>query len=653
MTMHFQIASLAIHLIITLLWLVPKKIKNYETRFFGVVLIAQTFEVVSGILFSIFNLQFFEIRNTTIQLLAKFNNACIIVSLFFIYMYIYSKLVNEKRHKFLLFPLAAIPLFEILIILIVDIKVTPGEDLAGMGFGALFLFGLALLNVLLIDSLLIIYRKKFSAWLTFVVIMVSITILIGIASQYYTNLNSPLQLSSIISVAICFVALENPLNKIDIVYDCFKSSYIIPCMNRYFLNDIHGFGVYLAMETDFIDTNADEELYKMRKYIINELSTVPELEVFTTSERDLFVLCDNASLFNDFKDDLEEVIVEAKKELVTTYNIKTALIYIPDLLITDKAETLFRHVSIEKVDAMDSYAEHISLFIDKEKIEVIENEEKVRETIVNALNDDRIEVFYQPVYSSKEKKFTSAEALARIKKEDGSILLPKYFIKVAENTGLIMQIGDRVFEKVCIMLTDPVTSDLELDSIDINLSLIQCENLNLADNFIKIAEKYQINPSIINLEITEAKFVTVYENLSKNLEKLRNYGFRISLDDFGTGESNLNYLIKMDISGIKIDRHIIWDYFESNKIRNTINYIIDLCHKLNLTVTATGVEKIAHLEEMGKRGVDFIQGYYFFKPMPLSEYLQFLRPNAFEMDDTKKKMLKNSLQKRTIKRLDS
>lgn len=651
MIMHLQIAAIALHLLTVALWFIPRKTKSYDSRFFGFVLISSTAAIITGILYSIFSYGLVEIRPTTIQLVARLNYIALIVLMYLFFMYILCKVISEKKHKALIFPATTVPLVEMFALLIVDIRIDPGTINAASGYCAIVVYVFALLNVLGIVAILILYREKFSKWFRFITIVAIVEIVIAIAAQYITGIDGILEIGIVNAVALVFLTLENPINKIDVTYDCFKATYIIPCIERYYTNRINGFATYIAMQCDFTNNEAEENLAELRKRFIAELKTVPELEVFLTVDRNIFIVCDAPELFDDFREDLNEVVVEIKSTLALSNNIKTAFIHAPNILTASRADALYRHFTIAAADAIASFKNHSESLIDENAITSVEQEERTRDTIVDALNEDRIEVFYQPIYSSKEERFTSAEALARIRMPDGTILLPKYFIKAAENTGLIMDVGYKVFEKVCIMLTDPATGDLELDSIDINLSLVQCENLELAPTFIKIAKTYEINPEIIHFDITESNYASVYKNLSKNITKLSKFGFKFCLDDFGTGESNLNSLLNIPVSSVKIDRHMIWDYFESSKVRTTIQHLVKLCHSLDIKVSATGIEKISQLDEMAVQNIDYIQGYYFFKPMPLNEYLQFLKPNAFEMDDTKKKMLKSSLNNRTIKRL--
>lgn len=649
MKLEFQIAAFALHLITSLLWIIPKKMKNYETRFFGYYLFFIALAIISNTLYSIFSLQLIIANTSVVKLMAKLSYGFSLCAMYILFMYILSKTISENRHKSFVFPLASIALFETIVLLILDMNIALETNVAATGYCSIVAYLLCIINVLACAALLFLKRKYLSKWFIFINIVSLSVLLIGVVVEYITEINGVLPLCLANSASLLFLANENPYNKIDNNYDIFKSNYIVSCIDRYYSNKIKGFATYIGIQSEFNSEEAEQDLTKLRKHLISELKTVPELELFISAERDILVLCDKPELFEDFVLDINEVITEAKQALPTRANIKTALVYAQNILVANDGKSLFRHLSSEKSYALSTYKRHSEYYLDEQVIGNSENEEKTKEMIIDAINDDRIEVFYQPIYSSKEKKFTSAEALARIKSKSGKIIMPKVFIQIAENTGLISQIGEKVFEKVCIMLTNPQTGNLEINSIDINLSSVECENPNLANNFITIAKKYKVNPEIINFEVTESNFVGIYDNLSKNLDKMRNFGFNISLDDFGTGQTNLNYLVKVPISKVKIDRHMIWEYFDNTKVKTTVKQLIKLAHDLSLEVVATGVERIAELNEISLNGVDYIQGYYFFKPMPLEEYITFLRPTAFEMDETKKKILKSSFSNRIIK----
>jgi EAL domain-containing protein (putative c-di-GMP-specific phosphodiesterase class I) len=247
------------------------------------------------------------------------------------------------------------------------------------------------------------------------------------------------------------------------------------------------------------------------------------------------------------------------------------------------------------------------------------------DTINYALKEDRVEVFYQPIYSTRKGIFTSAEALVRIKGVDGSIIPPGMFIPVAEETGLIAKLGERVFEKTCRFLTENNLEELGVEYIEVNLSVVQCENKNLAKIYMGIMDKYNIHPSFINLEITETASIAMRKILLDNMETLIDYGVSFSLDDFGNGESNLNYIVDFPVEIVKFDKDMTQAYFNNDKAKHVLRAATDMIHGLKLKVVAEGVETEDQLRTLERLGIDYIQGYYFSKPVDSKQYLDFIK----------------------------
>ena len=179
------------------------------------------------------------------------------------------------------------------------------------------------------------------------------------------------------------------------------------------------------------------------------------------------------------------------------------------------------------------------------------------------MEKDWVEVYYQPIYSTRERCFTSAEALVRIRDEKGEIVPPGIFIEVAEQNGLILRLGEMVFEKVCRCVKEHDIEQYGLHYIEINLSVVQCSYEQLAEDYIKIMEKYNIPSEFINLEITESASMEAKRILLNNMRSLMDYGVRFSLDDFGTGQSNLNYIVDMPVDIVKFDKDMTNAYFEN------------------------------------------------------------------------------------------
>jgi len=267
------------------------------------------------------------------------------------------------------------------------------------------------------------------------------------------------------------------------------------------------------------------------------------------------------------------------------------------------------------------------LFLDYNIVENIRRKENVRDMILKAIEEDRIEVFFQPIFAGSSQTFASAEALVRIRKEDGSIIPPGVFIEAAEEYGLIGQIGEIVFDKTCKFIKEMKIEDYGVKYVEVNLSVLQCERWDLPETYLGIMKRYDLNPSVINLEITETASIRTKKIMLENMKKLIEHGVTFSLDDFGNGQSNLNYVIDMPFDIVKLDMAMTRQYFSNPKAKKVVEAATNMVHEMGLKMVAEGVETGAQLKEMLNLGVDYIQGYYFAKPMCMAEYLDFLKDN--------------------------
>ena len=270
------------------------------------------------------------------------------------------------------------------------------------------------------------------------------------------------------------------------------------------------------------------------------------------------------------------------------------------------------------------------VFADEELVEKLREQNSTKELINEALQDDRVEVFYQPIYSVVEKRFTAAEALVRIRDKEGKIVPPGKFITVAEENGQIIPLGIRVFDKVCRLLSKKEVQKFGLKHMEVNVSAAQFDHENPAKFIIEHLDKYQLNPDLINVEITETAASENQKIMLDNMNKLIENGVTFSLDDFGTGRSNIDYFVNLPVNIVKFDYSFTRGFFENEKIKPVLVGMVGIIHKMNMRVVVEGIETKEQLEVMIGMGVDFIQGYYFSKPIPESDFVEFLIQNNKE-----------------------
>ncbi|MCR5650371.1 MAG: EAL domain-containing protein [Lachnospiraceae bacterium] len=311
--------------------------------------------------------------------------------------------------------------------------------------------------------------------------------------------------------------------------------------------------------------------------------------------------------------------IKAQADGVTDIPVEAKFIYFPDSRMLSGTDEVF--------DFIHSYEDSNEsiLTCDTALVEKMRHRSGIYNLIENALRDDRVEVYYQPIYNVKERRFTSAEALVRIKNEDGTKVSPGEFIPVAEENGQIIPLGIRVFKKVCEFLATGELQKLGIENIETNVSVAQFDHENPAGFVKDHIETYNIDPECINLEITETADNELKYLLLLNMERLIRMGVTFSLDDFGTGRSNLDYFVSMPARNIKFDLSFTQGYFTNDKVRHMMKGMVNIAHDLNMKIVSEGVESKEQYEAMERLGIDYVQGYYFSKPIPGSELIEFLK----------------------------
>ena len=244
--------------------------------------------------------------------------------------------------------------------------------------------------------------------------------------------------------------------------------------------------------------------------------------------------------------------------------------------------------------------------------------------IEKALKNNNFKVYYQPIYSVEKGRFSTAEALLRLIDDEYGFVPPDMFITAAEKNGAIHKIGDFVLEEVCKFIASDKFKDLGLDYIEINLSVAQCIHGDLAEKVLSTLKKYNLTPDKINLEITETA-VTYAQNIMKqNLDKLSSAGVSFSLDDYGTGYSNMRRMIQLPLKIVKLDKSFV-DEQSNPKMWIAIQNTVKMLKDMNMEIVVEGIETQNMAQQFANLNCDFIQGYYYSKPIPEYEFVSFIK----------------------------
>lgn len=240
-----------------------------------------------------------------------------------------------------------------------------------------------------------------------------------------------------------------------------------------------------------------------------------------------------------------------------------------------------------------------------------------------AMAHNQFHVYYQPIYSVEDNCFNSAEALLRLQLDDGSFISPDIFIPAAEKSGAIHKIGSFVLDQVCSFIASEEFRKLHLHYIEVNLSVIQCMQSSLAGEVLATMERYELDPSQLNLEITETAASYSQKTMLDNLNVLSGSGIALSLDDFGTGYSNMMRIASLPLRIVKLDKDFIYAANDTNMmvvLENTIHMI----KEMNMKIVVEGIETQQLVDKFTNLKCEFIQGYFYSKPLPKDKFIEFV-----------------------------
>lgn len=290
--------------------------------------------------------------------------------------------------------------------------------------------------------------------------------------------------------------------------------------------------------------------------------------------------------------------------------------------------------SDEIYDTMDYVMEHHRhhkkvhvLWVDEETIRNRDYSKQVLAVLTKAVQEKAFDVVYQPIWSTQENRFASAEALVRLQDcGDLGFISPEIFIPMAEQHGMIGEIGSIVFEKVCSFASENRLWEKGVNYIEVNLSGMQSVDPALPAQLMSVMHKYGIQPKFINLEITETASIDGGEMLDVNMKRLRSLGCHFSMDDFGTGYSNLAKMAKVHFELVKLDKSLIWPAFgeKPEEPMVILNSCISMILQLGAHIVAEGVETQEQADFLTEQGVNYLQGYYYSKPISGDTFLEKL-----------------------------
>ncbi len=284
-------------------------------------------------------------------------------------------------------------------------------------------------------------------------------------------------------------------------------------------------------------------------------------------------------------------------------------------------------------------------FYTAEMSEELMREQRIVNSMRSALEGDEFVLYLQPKYDLQDNAIEGAEVLVRWKSPSRGMVSPGEFIPIFERNGFITKLDFYVWEKTCQLIAKWLAEGKNPEPVSVNISRVSLYNPRLVEIICGLVEKYQIPPRLLQLELTESAYTNNPQAIMVMMEKFQNAGFSILMDDFGSGYSSLNVLKDIAVDILKIDMRFLSDTDKQGRSENILASVVRMAKWLDMPVVAEGVERREQVDFLRSIGCEYVQGYYFAKPMPIEDYetLAFERAGEYETPETDKEMNPDSL----------
>lgn len=634
-SIRFQIAALFVWLIMLIDYKRNIHLKLLSGKFFKLLLVSTGINLLldfaTGFTITHMELVGEGINRLTHQLFI----ASIIISLYFYYMHIFVIAHRQKRHSRAGIIISLLPLaVSAVVILYGKLEyIVTSQYYYSRGFMAytVYLSGILYLlasYAITCDESTDLNRNQ--------IFSIRIGLFIWIVILFYQMLYKQVLLSAlglVLMVLSMYFTFENQREYLDSAVECFNRNAFSRMMNEYIYGgkDIilinivcHNLDVIDNMRGTVGRTNALLRISKIARKIIGE-------EVFHSRDNCLSIFADSQSA----------VLIEQLKQAYDNVEYESIRLKINISIMDISGYELENENIYELIDFYSDSLENSPCGIyrlDENVINRMKRYHEVDRIVTRAVYNDGFEMFYQPIYDTINKKFHSAEALIRLKKiPDIGFISPEEFIPIIEKKGLISKVGNMTMEMVAKDSVNYGYEKLGIKYIEVNLSRIEAVSNGIADRIENIALKYGLSNSFFNLEITETAAIDSDDELEVNAGLLAKKGFTLSLDDFGTGYSNLSQMNKVNYDLVKLDKSIIWPAFDEKadkEDRDTalklLRASIQIIKGMGKKIVAEGIETKEMVDYLTENGVDYLQGYYFSKPVNRMKFVDFLKKNNME-----------------------
>ena len=486
-------------------------------------------------------------------------------------------------------------------------------------------FSLYVLNWGLNYLATLIYTCRFRKVLPKEVLRVLLIVMVIVLSAAFIQTIYPTWLLSGVAFTLCamfaVVSVCDPDVKVDRVSRAFNDYAFVDYLNHqrfekqrkfYILIEIESFGLF---SEKFGTVTGNELVSQFRKF-------------FESVHKDTFIFRTHPSRFVLMfknRDDQLKMVNALNERLDKPFHVKGHIVDITCNILYFHNESVFMNSDmfnafIIRTTSIVNFKDSTCIELDKAFLDQINRDRKIKEILEECLRTKSgLYMVYQPIFDNNKKCFNHFEALIRLANEELGYIGPGEFIPIAENFGLANEIDFFVLNETCAFLQ----RNPEIGGLEINISCAEFFN-NPSERFMKIINQYNIDPSRIILEITETIAVKYPSKTKEFMADLGQYGVKFAMDDFGSGYSNIARFITLPFSVAKLDKSLLG---ESENISIFFEAAINLFKNLNIPIVIEGVENEKQLELSRNKEIDYVQGYFFSKPLKEQDLLEFLAKN--------------------------
>ncbi len=286
-------------------------------------------------------------------------------------------------------------------------------------------------------------------------------------------------------------------------------------------------------------------------------------------------------------------------------------------------DSMFDRAALPLATVKGDYGHHYAYYNEEMRDTLIE-EQKIVEIMDDALAAGEFEAYLQPIYQVETGTPVCAEALVRWNRPGYGLVSPSLFIPLFERNGFISQVDRCIWEQVCIMQKRRREAHAADLPISVNVSRRNLYDPHLFDDIMELTQRYDVPPSLLRLEVTESAYMDDPGQLIETVEKLQAQGFPVLMDDFGSGYSSFNSFKDLPVDILKMDMKFMKDFEHGGRVSIIVASIIEMARKLGIGVVAEGVETVEQYQFLREMGCDYIQGFYFARPMSYPEFSEYM-----------------------------